>query len=104
MSWPKPCRKCTENMYAPKGHDVGQLTHDARGLCTRCYRFLHKTGGLDDFPPLTRTNAEVMEDWEFLRDTGYTRQRAAQRMGMTFEALDRAIYRADEYQRRSVAA
>lgn len=104
MTWPKPCRSCKEDMYAPKGQNPGQLMHDARGLCTRCYRFLRKTGGLHKFPALTRSNAVVMEEWAELRDAGYTVERAAQMLGMTFVALDRAIHRANEYQRRSVAA
>lgn len=82
----------------------GVLRHDARGLCTQCYRAKHKAGELDRFPPLTRSNAVVMEEWAELRDAGYTVERAAQMLGMTFVALERAIYRANEYQRRSVAA
>ena len=75
----------------------GLIRHQSRGLCTRCYTAFRKVGELDKYPPLTRSNAEVMEEWEWLRDAGYSREQAALRMGMTFAALDRAIYRAAEY-------
>ena len=96
MTWPKPCLGCQREMFPWRKRYPrdGVLRHDARGLCTQCYRAKHKAGGLDEFPPVTRGNAEVIEEWEWLRDAGYTREQAAMRMGMTFAALDRAIYRA----------
>ena len=42
-----------------------------------------------------RSNEEVVEEWDLLRSQGVmTVAQAASRMGMTAEALDRALYRA----------
>lgn len=42
-----------------------------------------------------RTREEVLEDWAWLKDSGVTDlQVAADRMGMSFDALEKALWRA----------
>lgn len=64
-----------------------------RGLCSRCRRDLNGTDELYDYPARCRSRDEVLDEWDRLRLDGVGRAQAAQRMGMTFGALDRAIHR-----------
>ena len=68
--------------------------HQGRGLCNPCYKTLHRDGGLEDYPRMFHAADEVLDDWVFLRDQGYTIRNAAPRMGMTFAALEKALERA----------
>lgn len=75
-------------------HELGEgVPYGARGCCRRCYNNARAQGIHLDLPRLNRANADVIEDWEELRAQRCTRVTAAERMGMTFAALDRAIYR-----------
>lgn len=79
-------------------HDVapppGACRHEGRGLCARCYRKAQQDGSLVDRPRLLRHRDEVLEDWPRLRAEGYTKRQAAERLGMSFSALDRMLSRA----------
>jgi len=66
----------------------------ARGLCSSCYSRHYYRGTIDQFPITYRPREHVIEDWLFLQAQGYTRPHAAERMGMTRDALDHAIARA----------
>lgn len=66
----------------------------ARGLCVKCYRHHWMAGTLDRFPRRQKPRAEVIEDWIFLSSHGLTQSQAAERMGMSREALAKAIARA----------
>jgi hypothetical protein len=79
---------------APRRSAGRARTTQARGLCWFCYRAATKNGELFDYPRSTRSRDEVLDEWEMLRGEGYTRRQAAERIGMTFEAFDRALYRA----------
>lgn len=81
------CRECSAT-------DPGPRKSWARGLCARCYSRHQKRGTLDQFERLIRPRDYVLEDWLFLNEQGYNRAQAAERMGMTRGALDRAIARA----------
>lgn len=74
------------------------------GLCTKHYNRLRRNGDpLASAPkrprpkrgPESRSAEEVLEEWAMLRSDGVTDLRvAAQRMGMSFSALDKALWRA----------
>lgn len=65
-----------------------------RGLCSACY-WRHRTAGtLDRFPRKVRPSHDTFEDYLFLAAQGYTRRTAAERMGITKQALEKAIMRA----------
>lgn len=89
------CAACTAWMV-PHRHQPGpgQVMHAGRGLCEGCYERKWRSGRLADFPAQLRPRAEVMEEWELLRSEGYTKRQAAERLGMTFAAFDRAFHRA----------
>lgn len=71
-------------------HPIG-----ARGLCYTCYLKAQTSGDLDDFERRLRTNEEVVEEYDELRSQGnFDLHLIAERMGMTYKALDKALYRA----------
>lgn len=71
----------------------GRNETDARHLCRACYQWHRTHGTLDQFPRLTRRSADTVEDYEFLACDGYTRRLAAERLGITKKALEKAIAR-----------
>jgi hypothetical protein len=68
--------------------------HGARGLCHACYLRVRNAGRLDDYPRATWTRDELLDEWKFLRSTGVGVVEAAPRLGMTVDALTRALARA----------
>lgn len=75
----------------------GLAGRQGRGLCLTCYTRLRRTGGLIDFERPNRSRAEVLEEWRALPTEGSTNERIRQlapRLGMTVDALSRAICRA----------
>lgn len=88
------CARCADPM-TPEGVRVdGIRVHGCRRLCERCVTRSEKDDTLLDYPRITRTNAEVVADYELLRTARMGRREAAAQMGMTFDALDRALLRA----------
>ena len=66
-----------------------------RGLCHPCYSQAEATGELLDFERRFRTNEEVVEEYDELRSQGnFDLHLIAGRMGMTYKALDKALWRA----------
>jgi len=72
-----------------------------RGLCRNCYARHKNAGTLDRYPPLQRATADTIADWTELQAQGCSVALAAQRMGMTKAALEKAIRR---HQRRETEA
>jgi hypothetical protein len=71
-------------------HPIG-----GRGRCWPCYRQAQADGTLDDLERRARTNEEVVEEYEELRLAGnFDLHLIAERMGMTWVALDKALWRA----------
>jgi hypothetical protein len=80
---------------APRSAGLSRhATHEGRGLCTPCYERANYRGRLADHPRRTWSRDDVMTEWDLLRRDGHTRAQAAERLGMTWAALDRAIWRA----------
>jgi hypothetical protein len=90
--WPKRCRNCDHLIYPMSWMFAYSWSHAGRGLCRPC----HQTAGEDriDYERVGRSRDELMAEWEILRGEGYTKRQAAERLGMTFEAFDRAYHRA----------
>lgn len=68
--------------------------HGGRGLCVSCYGDKRYNGRLADHPRATWTRDELLDEWELLRGEGTTRLQAAERLGMTPAAFERALQRA----------
>lgn len=87
--YPFPCASCAREL-----HSRGQ--HKGRRLCTTCWRAHEVAGSLVDFAPLIRRSAEVIEDYRILRARrpDLTVRQLADRLGMTHDALSRALTRA----------
>lgn len=82
---------CSAKVKPPKAAWYDR--HMGRGLCTSCYGLHRRQGTLDQFDRLTRPRVDTFEEWLMLKRSGATRREAAQRMGMTLEALDQVRYR-----------
>lgn len=67
--------------------------NEGRGLCCACYYRHRQNGDLDRFPRVLWRSADLVEDWEFLARQGYTRQLAAERIGVAKKRLEKAIER-----------
>ena len=74
-------------------HCERTLPNHGRGLCCRCYQWLQRRGLLDWYPRTNRTQADTYADWLELEAQGYSRQHAADRLGITLAALEQAITR-----------
>ena len=94
-----PCLDC--------GTTGGRLQHQGdttrpkrcRGLCNTCYRRHKYRGTLYDFPRDTLPVESLLDAWHTVeRRAGDTRaahaRNVAARLGMSFEAVERAILRA----------
>lgn len=68
--------------------------HGGRGLCNSCHARERYHGRLADHPRSTRSRDELLEEWELLRGQGHTRVQAAERLGMSPSAFERALQRA----------
>jgi hypothetical protein len=105
-----PCRACMRPMLtqprrgpsrkrSPGPPPTGCAWHGARRLCTYCYKAAWNSINRNG-PRTTRRGADVYEDWLELKAQGYTKRQVADRLGMSFAAFDRAIWRQLERQRR----
>lgn len=96
----KPCADCGRPM-APqsalrRNPELRQryVEHQCRGLCSACRKRHAQAGTILDFERTQHTRDEVLDEWVTLRDEGHTVPQAARRIGMTTEALLRALERA----------
>lgn len=69
----------------------GQLV---RGLCSTCYDGHRLSNTLACYPRRNWPADELLDEWVRLRDDGSSVTDAAARLGVSFEALRRAMYRA----------
>ena len=69
-------------------------SYTGRGLCTTCYHRARKDGTIFDFERQVWPADELLDEWVLLRDDGYSVRQAAERIGVTWVALDRATARA----------
>lgn len=89
------CAMCRQPMV-PQHSEVpaDHVRHNGRGLCGGCYSRAEQAGTLADYPRRQKPRADLLEDWELLRSEGYSVQHAAERLGMTHEAMRKALRRA----------
>lgn len=69
--------------------------HHSRGYCLKHYHRA-KDGGDPNRPPATVNTAERLEDVRWMAETGENLDGAAQRLGMTVEALEKWCARHDK--------
>lgn len=65
-----------------------------RGLCDTCYRGCKRRGQLSRYPRTNRPTTEVIDEYNSLRAQGLTPSEVAATLGMTPDALQRAVVRA----------
>lgn len=111
MSWWKAgiyetvgkCRECGSALLSKHAWNIGirregHAGHGGRGLCIRCYSRIRERsprprGSQRPRAPL-RPIEDTLSEYAMIRDDVNSIAQAAERMGMTFVALDRALYRA----------
>lgn len=91
------CLECDQHLYPRRCSVPNRYRHGGRGLCQPCYVAKHRAGELDQFVRRTRPSIETVEDVEFLYSIGLTRLQAAQRLGITSDAIYRAQRRAQAH-------
>jgi hypothetical protein len=94
-----------KNRYYKGPKTPGTAAAGGHGLCQKHHHRMVRNGTTDrqrphrPGPRLTsvrehRSREEVLEDYALIRDDVNSIAQAAERMGMTFSALDMALYRA----------
>lgn len=68
--------------------------HKARRLCPGCYEHHMRAGTLDQHPSSRRTVHEFAAAYTTLRRQGHSVRSTAHRLGITFDGLNKAYYRA----------
>lgn len=89
----EPCPRCGRVTYPWKAGMATSWSRVGRGLCGYCHSQLTPDQRMD-YPRRNQSQDDVMAEWELLRSEGYTKQQAADRLGMTFAAFDRQFHRA----------
>ena len=90
----RTCAECARPVLTQKAPpQPGHFRLQGRGLCGACYFRAVRDGRLEDYPRTNRRDADTCEDHAELKAQGYTREQIAARLGMTREALDKAITR-----------
>lgn len=83
-----------------KGHAPAD-SHAGNGFCQRCYRARRTALDRPKDRPRQWKALELLAEYEFWLTQGLkTKRQVAERIGVTFVALDRAIYRGRAYRRR----
>lgn len=99
---PEKCRKCGKPLVGARNgkRRRTKVAHYGRGLHCRCYYQAQREGVLSQYPPLSKSREWVVRTFKELRELEPARDtqslciNLAPRMGMTYYALQRAIYRA----------
>jgi hypothetical protein len=78
----------------PALRNAGYREHGARNLCGTCYTYVRYHDQLGDWPRLIWRRDDLLDEWVWLRDVGVDVIEAAQRIGVSPHALDRALHRA----------
>jgi hypothetical protein len=76
--------------YAPQDPS----SHHGHGLCRPCWRYCRSRDLLVDYERLSRSRADLLEDYGMLREQGHTKPQIAERLGMKLPSLDTALLRA----------
>jgi hypothetical protein len=103
-AWPRPCAdpECGVELLGPRSVPYLQR-HEGRGLCARCHRRHSAAGTLDLFPVRWRSE-DLVTDAEIVRAReALTWAQVAERLGVSFAALDQARVRVRRRQRTGVA-
>lgn len=80
----------------------GHASHGGKGMCRKHYARWTRHGSTERQVAVggpgnqaaKRSREEVLEDYAMIKDDCTSVRHAAERMGMTFSALDKALYRA----------
>lgn len=84
------CARC-DRPFVTKGPG---LRNSGRGLCSTCRERAIREGRLDEYERAKRPADEMLDDWQLMRSEGYTVPQAAERMGVSADALATALNRA----------
>jgi transposase-like protein len=79
----------SNHQWSKGNRPPGHRTHKAHGLCDLCYK-----RSIRPNPREFWTAEEMLEEYQMIRDDVASIRQAAERMGIKFSRLDRALYRA----------
>jgi hypothetical protein len=87
---------CCGHKFAPgKKRVPGLAVHVSRGLCTKCDAWFREQDAIHHWPRLTTNYQDLLEEWRVLKADGFTKYRAAQILGVSYEAFLIGIKRAE---------
>lgn len=95
-TWPRPCADpvCTTVMTGWTVAVPVAQRHCGRGLCRPCHERHGRAGTLEEFPPMVWRAEDLVTDAEIVRRReALTWAQVADRLGVTFAALDQARVR-----------
>lgn len=97
----RECRRCGRGPIATGGRIRrqglrGHYRSSCRGLCEPCRHLSERDGSIGDYPRMTQPLADTAEDYKILRARYPHLKRAelADKLDMSDDALEQAIYRA----------
>lgn len=85
--------KCVD-CKRPRGSDRDGKMRGGRGLCRSCYERHHRHGDIYLFPRLNRSADEVLDEWVFFHDQGYSVRSVAELLDMKYPSFRRVLIRA----------
>ena len=99
--YPRPCLACRATLHGFRPGGSRTYRHFGRGLCKACHDRHSRLGTLDRFPPTNWPADDLARDAEILRqrDPALTWPQVADRLGVSFAALDQARVRVRRRQR-----
>lgn len=104
---PRECRECDVEMVAraPKGEYSPPWAHWGNGFCRRCYSRRWRRARFGHAPASARWSCvDLLAEYEFWAAQGLTKRQVADRLGVKFTTLGRAIVRARARARRHAEA
>lgn len=94
----RPCARCGKHTLPDNKRQRTDTAYAdrmrGRGMCTNCYANEEYHGRLTDWPRVTRSRDELLDDYVILRRQGYDGKQCADRLGMKYPTFERAILRA----------
>lgn len=74
--------------------DRSKIPKSGRALCSYCYQWAKYHGVLWDYPRITMSRNDLLDDYTILRSEGYTWKQCAVKLHMKYGTFERAMFRA----------
>jgi hypothetical protein len=99
---PKLCVDCSVPMVPQRAYNaarsywraLGYRLHRGRRLCGRCWSGRVRAGTLNQVERITWPRGALLDEYRMLSSQGHSVAQVAERLGVRYAALDRALCRA----------